>query len=149
MEAYRPLGGLEFAALFGVRNQPGEGRSGFTELLGGFPAKRVPLETHVLEVREFPGYHREKFVFLPREIGDKGTAVRHQLSRLAGHVLPIYAGDDRTDESAFAALSEGITIRVGRRALTRAQFQLRDPGEVRSFLEKLGECLQVRRAAGR
>jgi trehalose-phosphatase len=82
---------------------------------------------------------------LPRVIGDKGAAVRHQLSLLPGHVLPIYAGDDRTDEPAFAALSHGITIRVGRRALTRAHFQLRDPREVRSFLEKLHECLSPRR----
>lgn len=41
------------------------------------------------------------------------------------------------DEPAFAALDHGITIRVGRRSLTRAHFQLRDPDEVRSFLEKL------------
>ncbi|SPF55890.1 Acetyl xylan esterase [Candidatus Sulfopaludibacter sp. SbA4] len=41
-------------------------RAKITELVGGFPVKRVPLETHVLEVREFPGYHREKFVFQSR-----------------------------------------------------------------------------------
>ena len=41
-------------------------RAKITELLGGFPAKRPPLETQVLEVREFPGYHREKFVFQSR-----------------------------------------------------------------------------------
>ena len=74
---------------------------------------------------------------LPWDIGDKGTAVRHQLRLLPGNVLPVYAGDDRTDEPAFRALPHGITIRVGRRALTRARFQLRDPREVRSFLEEL------------
>ena len=41
-------------------------RAKITELLGGFPAKRSPLETQILEVREFPGYHREKFVFQSR-----------------------------------------------------------------------------------
>jgi len=91
------------------------------------------------ELRAIPG--GLSWEILPRDIGDKGTAVRHQLSRLADRVLPIYAGDDRTDEPAFAALSGGITIRVGRRSLTRARFQLRDPGEVRRFLEKLGEAL--------
>ncbi len=74
---------------------------------------------------------------LPREVGDKGSAVRRELSRLEQRALPIYIGDDATDESAFSALPEGITIRVGRQALTRAQFQLRDPGEVQLFLEKL------------
>ncbi len=33
------------------------------ELIGGFPANRVPLAPVVLEKREFDGYTREKFVF--------------------------------------------------------------------------------------
>src|SRR5215472_13656305 len=33
------------------------------ELLGGFPEKRSPLAPQTLEVRDFPGYRREKFVF--------------------------------------------------------------------------------------
>jgi hypothetical protein len=37
-----------------------------TELLGGFPAQRAPLEPQTLEVREFPGYRREKLVFQSR-----------------------------------------------------------------------------------
>jgi dienelactone hydrolase len=41
-------------------------RSKLTELLGGFPEKRSPLEAQTLEVREFPGYRREKFVFQSR-----------------------------------------------------------------------------------
>jgi dienelactone hydrolase len=32
-------------------------------LLGGFPAKRAPLQPQTLEVRDFPGYRREKVVF--------------------------------------------------------------------------------------
>jgi trehalose-phosphatase len=78
---------------------------------------------------------------LPWSIGDKGCAVRHQLSLLAGNVLPVYAGDDRTDEPAFAAIPHGITIRVGRRALSRARYYLRDPHETRDFLEKLTAAL--------
>jgi hypothetical protein len=38
--------------------------------------------------------------------------------------------------AAFAALPNGVTVRVGRRALTRARFELRNTDEVRSFLEK-------------
>ena len=33
-----------------------------TELLGGFPEKRSPLEAQTLQVRDYPGYRREKFV---------------------------------------------------------------------------------------
>ncbi len=36
------------------------------ELLGGFPAERAALQPQTLEVREFPGYRREKFVFQSR-----------------------------------------------------------------------------------
>jgi dienelactone hydrolase len=37
-----------------------------TELLGGFPKQRSPLSSQTLEVRDFPGYRREKFVFESR-----------------------------------------------------------------------------------
>lgn len=36
------------------------------ELVGGFPAQKAALESQTLEVREFPGYRREKFVFQSR-----------------------------------------------------------------------------------
>jgi dienelactone hydrolase len=37
-----------------------------TELLGGFPGQRPPLAPQTLEVRDFDGYRREKFVFTSR-----------------------------------------------------------------------------------
>jgi trehalose 6-phosphate phosphatase len=89
---------------------------------------------------------------LPRQVGDKGSAVRRELSRFEHRPLPIYIGDDMTDERAFAALPDGLTIRVGTQALTRAQYQLRDPAEVRRFLVRLEFELSrkedVRRSAG-
>src|ERR1700689_2818248 len=41
-------------------------RAKITELLGGFPAQRAPLQPQTLEVRHFPTYRREKFVFESR-----------------------------------------------------------------------------------
>jgi len=41
-------------------------RPKIVELLGGFPAERTPLRPQTLEVREFPGYRREKFYFESR-----------------------------------------------------------------------------------
>jgi dienelactone hydrolase len=41
-------------------------RPKIAELLGGFPAERSPLKPETLEVREFPGYRREKLVFQSR-----------------------------------------------------------------------------------
>ncbi len=38
-------------------------RAKLLELMGRFPEKRAPLQARTLEVREFPGYRREKFVF--------------------------------------------------------------------------------------
>jgi trehalose-phosphatase len=80
---------------------------------------------------------RKVWEIMPWAIGDKGTAVRRQMNRLGRRVLPIYVGDDETDELAFAALSQGITVRVGPGSLTRSKYQLRNPDEVRGFLERL------------
>jgi dienelactone hydrolase len=41
-------------------------RAKVVELLGGFPKERPPLQAQSLEVREFRGYRREKFVFQSR-----------------------------------------------------------------------------------
>ncbi len=73
----------------------------------------------------------------PPEIRGKGAAVQDIASRFRRAALPIYVGDDASDESAFAALPVGITIRVGRARGTAARYTLRNPNEVRSFLERL------------
>ncbi len=41
-------------------------RAKVIELIGGFPDARPPLNPQTLEVREFPAYKREKFVFESR-----------------------------------------------------------------------------------
>jgi dienelactone hydrolase len=41
-------------------------RAKLVELMGGFPETRSPLNPETLEVRDFPGYRREKFVFESR-----------------------------------------------------------------------------------
>jgi len=76
---------------------------------------------------------------LPREIRGKGDAVRRQWRLRLPRALPIYIGNDGTDESAFAALTEGITARVGAAKPTRAQYALRDCAAVARFLEQLEE----------
>ena len=74
---------------------------------------------------------------LPVELKGKGAAVLTLLRESAGRLLPIYLGDDTTDEAAFTALPRGITVRVGEPRPTRARYELRDPGEVCEFLRKL------------
>jgi len=79
---------------------------------------------------------------LPREIRGKGAAVRHEWRLRAPDALPIYIGNDGTDESAFAALAEGITARVGAARPTRARYALRNSCEVARFLKKLEEQMR-------
>jgi len=73
---------------------------------------------------------------------DKGKALLWLLDRLGlqeDRVLPLYLGDDLTDEDAFRVLAErGIGILVGDHGHpTRARFRLRDVGEVKQFLQEL------------
>ncbi len=82
------------------------------------------------------------FELLPDLDWDKGAAVLWLLEALAlagNDVLPLYAGDDVTDEDAFRALQGrglGIVVAAEPRA-TAARYRLRDPEEVGAFLEAL------------
>lgn len=70
----------------------------------------------------------------------KGHAVQWILERvLPPCALPIYIGDDATDEDAFFLLADGITIRVGEAAESYAAYSTPDLDAVRNFLSKLGE----------
>ena len=74
---------------------------------------------------------------IPRELQGKGATVRALLREMPPATLPIYLGDDATDETAFAVLRHGITVCVGGRRPTKARFDLRSPQEVRTFLKEL------------
>jgi len=74
---------------------------------------------------------------LPRALEDKGAAVKQQLALLRGRWLAVYLGDDQVDEPAFAVLRTGITVRVGPRCQTHAQYRLSGVADVRTFLHRL------------
>lgn len=76
---------------------------------------------------------------------DKGRAVLALLDALGlGDAMPLYIGDDETDEDAFRALGgRGIGIRVmDPPGETAAGWSLCDPVEVRVFLERLAGVLE-------
>jgi trehalose-phosphatase len=77
----------------------------------------------------------------PRVSWTKGSAVAWIRDRLGKpEPLPIYVGDDATDEDAFAALrQDGIAVKVRPGGETAARYTLDDPAEVRKFLEWLDE----------
>ncbi len=74
----------------------------------------------------------------PKIAWHKGYAVKWILREVLPHPsLPICIGDDATDEDAFAAISEGITIRVGTTGDTRAQYVVPDVHALGQFLQWL------------
>jgi trehalose 6-phosphate phosphatase len=106
------------------------------------PAARVAQRVMLVARDQFkPGLRLLKgkkiWELLPRAIAGKGPATRRLLSSLPASTLPIFVGDDTSDESAFAVLRHGLAVHVGGRTKTKAAFHLRDPREVREFLERL------------
>jgi trehalose-phosphatase len=89
---------------------------------------------------------KKVFELQPDVAWDKGAAVRWLLEALAldgPDVLPIYVGDDLTDEDAFRALAGrgiGVVVLDTPRA-TAAGYALREPTEVRVFLDALASLL--------
>lgn len=105
----------------------------------------LAAEPHALKMT--PG--KMVYEIQPKVDWDKGKAVLYLLEALglgSDDVLPLYLGDDITDEDAFAALEgRGIGILVadpddpelaGR--ATRAEYALRNTREVERFLDTLG-----------
>ena len=92
---------------------------------------------------------RKVFEVRPTIDWDKGKAVEYLLQVFgmahSADVLPIYIGDDKTDEDAFRVLYErgqGCGILVSAIAKqTMASYTLRDPPQVMRFLTLLGEFL--------
>ena len=99
-------------------------------------------------IDEFRKNIQTKFGKMTREIRppilwNKGMTalwlLEQQSSVLKGkdmRVMPIYIGDDLTDEDAFQVLrNKGLTIFVGKPKSTQARFYLKDNQEVEKFLE--------------
>jgi trehalose-phosphatase len=74
----------------------------------------------------------------PRVDWNKGSAVRWiQQGIGSADTLSLYVGDDATDEDAFAALPEAVTVRVGHAKGTAARYYLDDQRSVTHFLSWL------------
>jgi len=114
-------------------------------------ASRVALAVDAVatrhhELRKMDG--KKVYELLPDIDWNKGKAVLWLLETLdlaRGKVLPIYIGDDRTDEDAFWTLkSRGIGILVSEQSqVTAANYWLRNPDEVERFLQKITDRLHT------
>ena len=119
------------------RRVPQADRAGLLEsvlrVAQGHPMLRLHEGKMVVELR-------------PTEPWHKGEALRHIQSFVAdevGPVIPLFIGDDVTDEDAFALIKgEGIGIRVGDgEHLSVADYRLENPDEVVTFLTQLDRAL--------
>jgi trehalose 6-phosphate phosphatase len=72
---------------------------------------------------------------VPRTGWHKGAAVQW-INRHLGEngLLPIYLGDDYSDEDAFAVLGDGVTVKVNGAIATCARYRVPDPDAVYQFL---------------
>jgi trehalose-phosphatase len=114
---------------------------------------RVPdVEAAVAEVAaSHPRLRRtggkKVFELRPDVEWDKGRALLWLLEVLeltGDDLLPVYVGDDETDEDAFRAIGSGglgVVVRgEGDERPTSARYALRDTDEARAFLELLGSA---------
>ncbi|KAH9626475.1 hypothetical protein KSS87_006435 [Heliosperma pusillum] len=108
------------------------------EVLNNYPELKMTNGRKVLEIK-------------PTIKWDKGNALEFLLEALgfanSKDVLPIYIGDDRTDEDAFKVLrkrKQGFGILVSKFPKeTNAAYTLQDPTQVMHFLQRLVEWKQV------
>ena len=96
------------------------------------------------ELRRMDG--RKVYELLPDIDWNKGKAMLWLLETLGlegRNALPIYIGDDRTDEDAFCALEQrGIGILVSEQSPpTAARYSLKNPAEMEEFLTALAARL--------
>ncbi|CAA7410823.1 unnamed protein product [Spirodela intermedia] len=102
------------------------------DTLKQYPRLRLTYGRKVLEIRPVIDWNKGKAVeFLLESLGLDNS----------DDVLPIYIGDDRTDEDAFEVLrssGRGFGILVSSLPKeTKASYSLRDPSEVMEFLKSL------------
>jgi trehalose-phosphatase len=81
------------------------------------------------------------FEIQPQLDFNKGKVVSEILQPVSKNTLPIYIGDDQTDEDAFREVKgRGITAFVGPGWLTsEAEYYLKNPAEVQEFLRRCAE----------
>jgi len=92
-----------------------------------------------LEKKSFAVIKGKKVLELvPHVSWNKGRAALWILKHLKDKCLPIYIGDDQTDETAFKTLwRKGITIRIGKSKKTSAKYYLKGYWEISQLLQQI------------
>jgi trehalose 6-phosphate phosphatase len=92
-------------------------------------------------VRLFESAHGLEVV--SRDVAGKGATVRQLLRQPAlRSAVPIYLGDDFSDEGGFLAARRGVTVKVGKTRPTAAHYRVAGVGQVRELLGLLAQALR-------
>jgi trehalose 6-phosphate phosphatase len=111
------------------------------------PGMRALREAAEALLEELPDYELQlghRVIEIKPAGMDKGQAVAELLARPPFHGrMPVYVGDDFTDEHGFATanLENGISIRVGTREPSLAQYTLSSPAAVQAWLARVLHAL--------
>ncbi len=93
---------------------------------------------------------KKVFEIRPRDIWNKGDAIKWISDTLLPGRVVLYTGDDTTDEDAYVAIKgQGVSVSIGTSA--ESDFYLKDQTEIKDFLEFLLEILteQKKKKKGR
>lgn len=99
------------------------------------------IQPYVKDRKATVGSGKRVFEVKPAVDWNKGNIVLWLIKRLQADIdpkqsVPIFIGDDVTDEAAFTALKrKGICIRVGQKGVSAAQYYVKDVDQVAEFLK--------------
>ena len=118
-------------------NQVDEVKKVTEEVIQQHPELKEGLGKKIIELKPNLDWHKGKAVLWLME----------ELDMNKPDIIPLYIGDDITDEDAFVTLQgQGIGILVGEHDdKTAATFRLEDVNEVQSFLNSLTEVIKQKR----
>lgn len=109
----------------------------FAALLAAAMALMPQLHGYELQ----PGHHVLEF----KPSGtDKGRAVQELIARPPFLTrLPVYLGDDLTDEHGFQSVNrlDGISVRIGQREPSHAHYSLASPATTQDWLQRVLDAL--------
>ncbi len=92
--------------------------------------------------------HNKMVVEALPAIASKGAALRALSAEAGPDFLPVYFGDDRTDEDAFAALADrGVAVMVGEPRPSHARWRVDAPADVARIVIGLAAALDRQASA--
>lgn len=105
-----------------------------TEVLEKYPSLKKGLGKKIIEIKPDLDWHKGKALLWIMEKLNLGKETH----------IPVYAGDDITDEDAFDVIHDkGIGVLVGNHGSgTRANYRLKDVSEVQQWLQGLTRFLK-------